>query len=168
MSGLVETAFRDVAHLYRTSHLQLLKKIFYDPESSENDKYVALEMMKNAVISSDFVFPMCQDTGTAIVMGKKGQHVFTGFSDEEAISKGVFNAYTKNNLRYSQMAPLECMMKKIPGAIFLPRLSCMQWKETHTVFFLLQKAADQPTRHIYFRKQGRFLNPGVLSDYLDG
>ncbi|MDH3343884.1 MAG: fumarate hydratase, partial [Desulfobacteraceae bacterium] len=103
---LAEQAFKDVSHLLRPSHLELLAKILDDPESSDNDRYVALEMLKNAVISAEGVFPMCQDTGTAIVMGKKGQQVWTGASDEQALSKGIFNAYTSNNLRYSQNAPL--------------------------------------------------------------
>jgi len=103
---LAEQAFKDVSHLLRPSHLELLAKILDDPESSDNDRYVALEMLRNAVISAEGVFPMCQDTGTAIVMGKKGQQVWTGASDEHALSKGIFNAYTSNNLRYSQNAPL--------------------------------------------------------------
>jgi len=103
---LAEQAFKDVSHLLRPSHLEFLAKILDDPESSDNDRYVALEMLKNAVISAEGVFPMCQDTGTAIVMGKKGQQVWTGFSDEQALSKGIFNAYTSNNLRYSKNAPL--------------------------------------------------------------
>ncbi len=103
---LAEQSFKDVSHLMRSSHLKLLAKILNDPESSRNDRFVALEMLKNAVISSKGVLPMCQDTGTAIVIGKKGQQVWTGFSDKEALSRGIFNAYTKNNLRYSQNAPL--------------------------------------------------------------
>jgi fumarate hydratase class I len=103
---LAEQAFKDVSHLSRPSHLELLAKILHDPESSDNDRYVALEMLKNAVISAEGVFPMCQDTGTAIVMGKKGQRVWTGAGDEYALSRGIFNAYTSNNLRYSQNAPL--------------------------------------------------------------
>ncbi len=98
---LAESAFKDVSHLLRPAHLVQLEKIFKDPESSDNDRYVALEMLKNAVISAEMEFPMCQDTGTAIIMGKKGQQVWTGYSDEKALSKGVFNAYTQNNLRYS-------------------------------------------------------------------
>jgi len=103
---LTEQAYTDVSHLLRPSHLKFLAKILADPEASDNDRYVALEMLKNAVISAEMVFPMCQDTGTAIILGKKGQQVWTGYSDEEALSRGVFNAYTHRNLRYSQNAPL--------------------------------------------------------------
>jgi fumarate hydratase class I len=112
---LADEAFRDVSHLYRTSHLKQLADILHDPEASRNDRYVALEMLKNAVIASGMEFPMCQDTGTAVVIGKKGQQVWTGPSDEEALSKGVFLAYTKNNLRYSQNAPLSMFEEKNTG-----------------------------------------------------
>ena len=103
---LAEESFKDVSFLLRPSHLKLLAKILDDPESSDNDRFVALEMLKNAVISAEGVFPMCQDTGTAIVMCEKGQQVWTGGSDKEAITKGIFNAFAKNNFRYSQRAPL--------------------------------------------------------------
>jgi fumarate hydratase class I len=112
---LAEQAFKDVSHLMRSSHLALLAKILDDPESSDNDRYVALEMLKNAVISADGVFPMCQDTGTAVVIGKKGQQVWTGFCDAQALSKGVFNAYTKGSLRYSQNATLSMFEVKYTG-----------------------------------------------------
>ncbi len=103
---LAEQAFHDVSHYLRAAHLKQLAAIFDDPQGSANDKRVALELLKNAVIAAEGEFPMCQDTGTAIVIGKKGQGVWTGHSDEEAISKGIFNAYTNGNLRYSQNAPL--------------------------------------------------------------
>ena len=103
---IAEAAFKDVAHLYRPAHLKKLKAIMNDPESSDNDKYIALELLKNAVISAEKVYPMCQDTGTAIIMGKKGQQVWTWSDDEEELSRGAFDAYTKNYLRYSQNAPL--------------------------------------------------------------
>jgi fumarate hydratase class I len=109
---LTEQAFKYCSHLMRPSHLNSLKKTLDDPESSDNDRYVALEMLKNAAISAEMIFPMCQDTGTAIVIGKKGQQVWTGFSDEAAIAKGVYNAYTRNNLRYSQNAPLSMFEEK--------------------------------------------------------
>ncbi|MFC1858918.1 fumarate hydratase, partial [Thermodesulfobacteriota bacterium] len=115
LTRVAEAAFRDVSHLFRTSHLKQLKKILEDPEASDNDKYVALEMLKNAVISAEGIFPSCQDTGTAIVIGKKGQQVWTGSSDAAAISRGIFNAYTQNNLRYSQLAPLSMYDEKNTG-----------------------------------------------------
>ncbi|MBI9088567.1 MAG: fumarate hydratase [Desulfobacterium sp.] len=109
---LAKAAFKEVAHLYRPGHLAKLKGILDDSESSDNDRYIALELLKNAVISAEKVYPMCQDTGTAIVMGKKGQQVWTWSDDEEELSKGVFEAYTENALRYSQNAPITMYEEK--------------------------------------------------------
>lgn len=109
---LTNQAFKDVAHLYRSEHLEKLRKIIDDPQSSDNDRYVALELLKNAAIASEKVYPMCQDTGTAIIMAKKGQQVWTWTDDEEELSKGVFQAYTENYLRYSQNAPLTMYKEK--------------------------------------------------------
>ena len=97
---------RDIAHLLRASHLQQLANILADPEASDNDRFVALDLLKNAGIAAGGVLPMCQDTGTAIVKAKKGQFVFTGGADDEAISRGIYNTYQTSNLRYSQLAPL--------------------------------------------------------------
>ena len=113
LTHLAEQAFTDVSHLLRPSHLKQLSGILDDPESSANDRYVALELMKNHVIAAEGVFPMCQDTGTAIIIGKKGQQVWTDGSDEEALSKGVFQAFTNGNLRYSQNAPLSMFEEKV-------------------------------------------------------
>ena len=115
LTRLAEEAFHDVSHFLRASHLKQLAAILDDPESSANDRAVALELLKNAVIAAEGVLPMCQDTGTAIVIGKKGQNVFTGYSDEEALSKGIFNAYTRGNLRYSQNVPLTTFEEKNTG-----------------------------------------------------
>lgn len=114
----------DIAHLLRPAHLASLSNILKDPEASSNDKFVALELLKNANIASAMVLPGCQDTGTAIVQGKKGQNVWTApldaeapvVSDEEALSKGVFNAYTQKNLRYSQVSPQDMFAEKNTGS----------------------------------------------------
>src|SRR5581483_6318795 len=104
---LTERAMRDIAHLLRPGHLAQLASILKDPEASANDRFVALDLLKNANIAAGGVLPMCQDTGTAIVMGKRGQNVLTDGDDEAHLARGVFDAYTKLNLRYSQMAPLD-------------------------------------------------------------
>ena len=104
---MTNTAFRDVSFLLRRSHNEQVAKILSDPEASENDKYVALTFLRNAEVAAKGKLPLCQDTGTAIVHGEKGQQVWTGFQDEEAISLGVFKTYTEENLRYSQNAPLD-------------------------------------------------------------
>jgi fumarate hydratase class I len=106
ISQLTERAFADVSHLLRSSHLKQLSLILNDNEASENDKFVALEMIKNANISSAGVLPMCQDTGTAIVLGYKGENIFTGVDDSKLISQGIYDTYQTKNLRYSQVAPL--------------------------------------------------------------
>ena len=106
LTKLTETAIHDINHYLRSAHLEQLTKILKDPEASPNDRFVALDLLKNANIAAGGILPMCQDTGTALVMGKKGQYVLTSGKDEKSISEGVFNAYTNLNLRYSQMAPV--------------------------------------------------------------
>ena len=115
LSTLAAQAFHDVAHLLRPAHLRQLSAILKDPEASENDRYVALEFLKNANIAAAGVLPMCQDTGTAIVFGKKGQRVWVEGDEEEALSHGVYRAYHEDNLRYSQMAPLSMFEERNTG-----------------------------------------------------
>ena len=115
LSALAFAAFRDVSHLLRPAHLAQLAKILQDPEASENDRYVALEFLKNANIAAAGILPMCQDTGTALVFGKKGQRVWVEGDEEEALSYGVHRTYTETNLRYSQMAPLSMYEEKNTG-----------------------------------------------------
>ena len=106
LTAMANAAFRDVSFMLRRSHNEQVAKILSDPEASENDKYVALTFLRNAEVASKGVLPFCQDTGTAIIHGEKGQQVWTGYSDEEALSLGVYKTYTEENLRYSQNAPL--------------------------------------------------------------
>src|SRR5437763_557261 len=119
LSLLSAHAFHDFSHLLRPGHLAQLRSILDDSEASTNVKYVALELLKNANISAGGVLPMCQDTGTAIVMGKKGQAVWTGGGDEQAIAQGVYKTYTETNLRYSQVSPLS-MFKEVQTGTNLP------------------------------------------------
>ena len=119
LTVISKAGFKEMSHLYRPEHLEKLRAIIDDPESSDNDRYVALELLKNAAISADKIYPMCQDTGTAVVIGKKGQQVWTGSNDEEPLSRGVFEAYTENNLRYSQNAALT-MFKEVNTKTNLP------------------------------------------------
>ncbi|HEY0537406.1 MAG TPA: fumarate hydratase, partial [Actinoallomurus sp.] len=116
LQALTAEAMHDISHYLRSSHLAQLRRIIDDPEASGNDRFVALDLLKNANISAGGVLPMCQDTGTAIVMGKKSEGVLTGAVDEEWISRGVYDAYTKLNLRYSQMAPLTMWDEKNTGS----------------------------------------------------
>ncbi len=116
---LAETAWHDVAFYLRPEHLQMVRGILDDPNASENDKSVALTMLRNAEVAAMGVLPLCQDTGTAICVGKKGQQVWTGFNDAEAISRGAYDCYTKNNLRYSQNVALD-MYKEVNTRTNLP------------------------------------------------
>ncbi len=163
---LAEQAFTDVSHLLRPSHLKLLAKISDDPESSANDKYVALEMLKNAVISSQGEFPMCQDTGTAIVMGKKGQQVWTGFCDEEALSKGIFNAYIKNNLRYSQNAPLTMYDEKNTACNLPAQIDIYATGDDSYKFLFLAKGGGSANKTYLYQETKAVLNPKKLVDFM--
>ena len=112
---LARMAFDDMSHLLRPGHLAQLRKILDDPEASHNDRFVALELLRNANIAAGRVLPGCQDTGTAIVIGHKGENVFTFGHDAEALSHGIYDAYEQRNLRYSQLAPLDMFTEKNTG-----------------------------------------------------
>ncbi|MGD9032807.1 MAG: fumarate hydratase [Desulfobacteraceae bacterium] len=163
---LAEEAFRDVSHLYRTSHLKQLAKILHDPEASRNDRYVALEMLKNAVIASEMEFPMCQDTGTAIVLGKKGQQVWTGPSDEEALSKGVFLAYTKNNLRYSQNAPLSMFEEKNTECNLPPQIDLYATGGDAYEFLFIAKGGGSANKTFLYQETKAILNNDTLLEFM--
>jgi fumarate hydratase class I len=151
-------AFKDVAHLYRAEHLEKLRAIIDDPQSSDNDRYVALELLKNAAIASEKVYPMCQDTGTAIVMGKKGQQVWTGGDDEKALSKGAFNAYTQNFLRYSQNAPLT-MYKEANTKTNLPaQVDVMSVGGDEYKFLFMAKGGGSANKTALFQMTKAVLN----------
>ena len=156
---LAEQAFKDVSHMLRPSHMALLAKILDDPESSDNDRYVVLEMLKNAVISAQGVFPMCQDTGTAIVMGKKGQQVWTGFCDEEALSKGIFNAYTTNNLRYSQNAPLSMFDEVNTGCNLPAQIELYATQGDSYQFLFIAKGGGSANKTYLYQETKATLTP---------
>ncbi|MCF8067027.1 MAG: fumarate hydratase [Desulfobacterales bacterium] len=166
LTFLAKEAFRDISFLLRPSHLKLLAKIMDDSESSENDRYVALEMLKNAVISSEGVFPMCQDTGTAIVMGKKGQQVWTGDSDEEALSKGVFDAYTGFNLRYSQNAPLSMYEEKNTGCNLPAQIELYATPGDAYKFLFMAKGGGSANKTYLFQETKAVLTPETLINFM--
>src|SRR5439155_1886521 len=116
LTGLTSAAMHDIAHLLRPAHLRQLRSILDDPEASPNDRYVARDLLENACIAAGGVLPMCQDTGTAIVMGKRGGEVLTDGRDPEHLARGVFDAYTQLNLRYSQLAPLTMWDERNTGS----------------------------------------------------
>ena len=158
LSKLANQAFKDVAHLYRSDHLEQLRQVIEDPESSDNDRYVALELLKNAVIAAQKVYPMCQDTGTAIIMGKKGQQIWSWTDDEEELSKGVFQAYTENYLRYSQNAPLT-MYKEVNTRTNLPaqiEIASTQGEEYR--FLFISKGGGSANKTVLFQMTKAVLN----------
>ncbi|MEE8480461.1 MAG: fumarate hydratase [Desulfobacterales bacterium] len=163
---LAEQSFKDVSHLMRPSHLKLLAKILDDPESSGNDRFVALEMLKNAVISSEGVLPMCQDTGTAIAIGKKGQQVWTGFSDEEALSRGIFNAYIKNNLRYSQNAPLTMYDEINTGCNLPAQIELYSTSGDAYHFLFIAKGGGSANKTFLYQETKTVLTPKNLLNFM--
>jgi len=164
---LAQEAFKDVSHLLRTSHLEQLAAILDDPGASENDKYVAFEMLKNAVISAEGAFPMCQDTGTAIVIGKKGQQVWTGYSDEEALSRGIYQAYRENNLRYSQMAPLSTYEEKNTGCNLPAQIELYATEGNAYRFLFLAKGGGSANKTFLYQETKTILNPEILVAFMD-
>ena len=166
LTYLAEQAFWDTSHLYRPSHLQLLADIFEDPASSANDRYVALELLKNAVIAAEGVFPMCQDTGTAIIMGKKGQQVWTGYSDEAALSQGVFNAYTNANLRYSQNAPLTMFEEKNTGCNLPAQIELYAVGGSAYDFLFLAKGGGSANKTFLYQETKAILTPDGLLEFM--
>ena len=166
LSRLAEEAFRDVSHLYRPGHLEMLRGILQDPKSSENDRFVALEMLKNAVIAAEMAFPMCQDTGTAIIMGKKGQQVWTGIDDEAALSRGVFNAYTQNNLRYSQNAPLTMYQEQNTACNLPAQIDILATPGDTYSFLMLAKGGGSANKTYLYQETKAVLNPATLVDFM--
>ncbi|MGE0086495.1 MAG: fumarate hydratase [Desulfococcaceae bacterium] len=163
---LADQAFRDVSHLLRPEHLEMLSAIFNDPEASENDRFVAREMLKNAVISAEMEFPMCQDTGTAIIMGKKGQQVWADFNEEEALSKGVFNAYTKTSLRYSQNAPLTMYEEKNTGCNLPAQIDIFATPGAAYKFLFIAKGGGSANKTYLYQETKAVLNPNTLVKFL--
>ena len=166
LTYLAEQAFSDVSHLLRASHLKLLGQIFDDPESSANDRYVALELLKNAVISADRVFPMCQDTGTAIIIGKKGQRVWTDFSDEAALSEGVYNAYTRGNLRYSQNAALDMYAEKNTGCNLPAQIDLYAAGGDEYRFLFIAKGGGSANKTYLYQETKAVLTPQKLLEFM--
>ena len=160
-------AFKDVSHLLRPGHLQQLRAILDDPEASENDRFVAFDLLKNANIAAGGVLPMCQDTGTAIVMGKKGQNVWTAGSDSEALSRGIFRTYTETNLRYSQLAPLE-MFKEVNTKTNLPaQIEIYATQGDAYELLFIAKGGGSANKTFLYQGTPALLTPDRLIEFLD-
>lgn len=168
---LTETAMHDIAHYLRPGHLQQLANILDDPEASNNDKFVALDLLKNANIAAGGVLPMCQDTGTAIVMGKRGQQVLTEGTDERAISRGVYDAYTRLNLRYSQMAPVTTWDERNTGSNLPAQVELYAdtapGHETTYKFLFMAKGGGSANKSYLYQETKAILNEQAMLRFLD-
>jgi fumarate hydratase class I len=167
LTVLAEEAFKDVSHLLRPGHLAQLRKIMDDPEASQNDRFVAIELLKNANIASGMVLPMCQDTGTGIVMGKKGQAVWTGANDALYLSEGIANAYAKLNLRYSQMAPLTMYEEVNTGNNLPAQIDLYATEGDAYKFMFMAKGGGSANKTFLYQQTKALLNPDSLRKFLD-
>src|SRR5204863_1218081 len=164
---LSRQAMHDIAHLLRPGHLAQLRHIFDDPESSDNDRFVALELLKNANIAAGGVLPGCQDTGTAIIMGKKGQLVFTGGGDEAALARGVFQTYTTSNLRYSQLAPLDMYRETNTGTNLPAQIELYATDGDAYKFLFMAKGGGSANKSYLYQETKALLNPESLLAFVD-
>ena len=164
---LTRQAMTDIAHLLRPGHLAQLARILDDPEASPNDRFVALELLKNANIAAGGVLPSCQDTGTAIVMGKKGQLVFTGGGDEAAIARGVFDTYATANLRYSQLAPLDTYREVNTGTNLPAQIEIYATDGDAYKFLFMAKGGGSANKSYLFQETKALLNPDSLLAFID-
>ena len=169
ISNLTQVAIHDISHYLRAEHLQQLANILKDPESSPNDRFVAIDLLKNANISAGGILPMCQDTGTAIVMGKKGQQVLTDEKDEISISKGVYDAFTKLNLRYSQLAPVTTWEEKNTGNNLPAQIEI--YSDTDHAdeynFLFIAKGGGSANKSFLYQETKAVLNPTSFMSWLD-
>jgi fumarate hydratase class I len=164
---LTETAMHDIAHYLRPGHLQQLRNILDDPEASPNDRFVALDLLKNVNISAGGVLPMCQDTGTAIVMGKRGQNVLTAGGDEAHIARGVYDAYTRLNLRYSQMAPLTMWEEKNTGSNLPAQVELYATDGDAYKFLFMAKGGGSANKSYLYQETKAILNPKAMMRFLE-
>ncbi len=167
IAHLTAEGFSDTSHLLRTSHLQQLSNILDDPEASENDCFVALDLLKNANISAGRILPMCQDTGTAIVMGKKGENVWVEGDDEAAITDGIKRTYETDNLRYSQLAPIDMYTEKNTGNNLPAQIDIYSEKGNSYKFLFIAKGGGSANKTFLYQKTKALLNPSSLMSFLD-
>ena len=160
-------AFDDVAHLLRPGHLAQLRKVIDDPESSQNDRFVALELLRNACIAAGRVLPGCQDTGTAIVMGHKGERVLTFGNDQVPLSQGVFDAYEQRNLRYSQMAPLDMYTEKNTGSNLPAQIEIYAEPGDEYELLFIAKGGGSANKSFLYQETKALLNPASLLGFVE-
>ncbi|MDH3241858.1 MAG: fumarate hydratase [Alphaproteobacteria bacterium] len=167
LTELTRAAFFDISHYLRSEHLGQLSKIFDDPEASDNDRFVAYELLKNANISAGGILPMCQDTGTAIVMGKRGHRVLTAGDDEARISEGVFRTYAEDNLRYSQLAPLTMYEEVNTGSNLPAQVEIYATQGAAYDFLFIAKGGGSANKTYLYQETKALLNPDSLMRFVD-
>ncbi len=167
LTMLSQAAFHDISHLLRPGHLKQLRAILDDLEASDNDRFVAYDLLKNANISAGGILPMCQDTGTAIVMGKKGQKVWTGYDDEAAIAEGVRKTYTQDNLRYSQVAPLSMYEEVNTGTNLPAQIEIYATPGDAYKLLFIAKGGGSANKSFLYQETKALLNPQSLLKFID-
>jgi fumarate hydratase class I len=160
---IAEQALADVSFYLRTSHLEKLRAILEDPEATDNDRFVAYNLLQNAVIAAEGQLPSCQDTGTAIVMAKKGEDVYTGVDDAEYLSKGIFNTYQERNLRYSQVVALTMFEEKNSGSNLPAQIDIYAKKGNYYEFLFLAKGGGSANKTFLYQKTKSLLNDKNLA-----
>jgi fumarate hydratase class I len=167
LTQLTAAAMHDIAHLLRPGHLRQLRAILDDPEASGNDKFVAGDLLQNACIAAGGILPMCQDTGTAIVMGKRGQQVLTDGRDEQHIARGVYDAYTKLNLRYSQLAPLTMWEERNTGSNLPAQIEVYATGGEEYKFLFMAKGGGSANKSYLYQETKAVLSPARMASFLD-
>jgi len=163
---LSEAAMTDVSFMLRTAHLESLKAILDDPEATDNDRFVAYNLLQNAVVAVEGQLPSCQDTGTAIVVGKKGENVYTGANDAESLSKGIFNTYQKKNLRYSQIVPISMFEEKNSGSNLPAQIDIYATQGQKYEFLFLAKGGGSANKTFLYQKTKSLLNDKNLTEFI--
>lgn len=166
LTTLAKAAMKDVSFMLRPAHNEQVAKVLDDPESSANEKGVALAFLKNAEVASNFELPLCQDTGTAIIMGKKGENVWTGADDAKALSKGVFKTYTEENLRYSQTVALDMYQEKNTGTNLPAQIDLYATPGSEYKFLFIAKGGGSANKTYLFQETKALLNPQTLETFL--
>ena len=167
LTVLTAEAYHDISHLLRPQHLQHLASILDDPEASDNDRFVALDFLKNANIAAGGVLPMCQDTGTAIILGHKGGQVWTGGGDEAALAEGVLKTFTETSLRYSQLAPLDLFNEKNTGTNLPAQIEIYADEGDAYKFLFIAKGGGSANKSFLFQETKALLNPESLIRFMD-
>jgi fumarate hydratase class I len=163
---VAKEALADVSFYLRTSHLEKLRAIIDDPEATDNDRFVAYNLLQNAAVAAEGQLPSCQDTGTAIVMGKKGENVYTGFNDAEALSKGIFDTYQERNLRYSQVVPLNMFEEKNSGSNLPAQIDLYTKEGSSYEFLFLAKGGGSANKSFLYQQTKSLLNEASLEKFI--